>query len=319
MPIPQPVPSTPMNSIRWGLCCLFKEEPIHFAIRQATHLRRFDRATQMAMLSATILANGNALQAAITWCSNHGIGAFRVNSRIFPLKTHPEVGYRLAELPEHATIEQVYREAGRMAAGLGIRLSFHPDQFTLLSSPDAGVTARSEAELVYHAEVAEYIGADVITLHGGGAYGDKPAALRRLIQAIERLPDPVRSRLALENDDRVYTPVDLLPVCSATSTPFVYDVHHHRCLADGRSVEGITEQALATWNREPLFHLSSPKDGWRSANPRPHHDFIDPADLPSCWLPLTMTVEVEAKAKELALLRLQADLAAPRTSKLYKA
>lgn len=303
-----------MNRIRWGLCCLFKEEPIHFAIRQATHLRKFDRIDQLAMISATILANGKALQAAITWCSNHGIGAFRVNSRIFPLKTHPEIGYQLAELPEHAAIAQLYREAGRMAAGHGLRLSFHPDQFTLLSSPDTEVTARSMAELVYHAEVAEFIGADVITLHGGGAYGDKPTALQRLSRAIDRLPGPVRVRLALENDDRVYTPSDLLPICAATGIPFVYDVHHHRCLADGRTVEAITEQALATWNREPLFHLSSPKDGWQSANPRPHHDFIDPADLPSCWLPLTITVEVEAKAKELALQRLQADLAASQSS-----
>lgn len=303
-----------MNRIRWGLCCLFKEQPIHFAIRQATHLRKFDRTDQLTMLSATIVANGRALQAALTWCSTHGIGAFRVNSRIFPLKTHPEVGYQLAELPDFAAIEQIYREAGRMAAGSNLRLSFHPDQFTLLSSPDPEVTARSLAELVYHAEVAEYIGADVITLHGGGAYGDKQSALQRLIRAIDQLPEPVRSRLALENDDRVYTPADLLPICAATGIPFVYDVHHHRCLADGQTAEAITEQALTTWHREPLFHLSTPKDGWQSANPRPHHDFIDPADLPSCWLPLPITVEVEAKAKELALQKLLADLAGPQPS-----
>lgn len=303
-----------MIRIRWGLCCLFKEEPIHFAIRQATHLRKFDRVDQLAMLSATILANGKALQAAIAWCSNHGIGAFRVNSRIFPLKTHPDVGYQLAELPEHVAIEQLYRQAGRMAAGSNLRLSFHPDQFTLLSSPDPEVTARSMAELIYHAEVAEYISADVITLHGGGAYGDKQQALQRLIRTIDQLPEPVRTRLALENDDRVYTPADLLPICAATGIPFVYDVHHHRCLADGQTVEAITEQALATWNHEPLFHLSSPKDGWQSPNPRPHHDFIDLTDLPSCWLPLPITVEVEAKAKELALQRLHLDLAASQPS-----
>lgn len=298
-----------MNGIRWGLCCLFKEEPIHFAIRQAAYLRTFTRSEQLAMLSATIVANGKALQAAIAYCNSHGIGAFRVNSRILPLKTHPEIGYQLAELPEHATIIQLYRQAGRMAAQHDIRLSLHPDQFTLLSSPDAEVTARSLAELVYHAEVAEYIGADVITLHGGGAYGDKQTTLQRLIRTIDRLPSPVRTRLALENDDRIYTPVDLLPICAATGLPLVYDVHHHRCLADGKTVEAITEQALATWNREPLFHLSSPKEGWQSTNPRPHHDFIDPADLPGCWLPLAITVEVEAKAKELALQRLQTDLA----------
>jgi UV DNA damage endonuclease len=297
-----------MNGIRWGLCCLFQEEPIHFGVRQATHLGKFDRNRQLAMLSATVLANGQALLAAIDYCADSGIGAFRVNSRIFPLKTHPRVGYEIADLPDRAAIAQTYQQAADRARLRNIRLSFHPDQFTLLSSPDAGVTARSLAELAYHAEAAETIGADVLTLHGGGGYGDKPAALARLTEAILRLPEPVRSRLALENDDRTYTPADLLPICAATGVPLVYDVHHHRCNPDGLTVDQATQRALATWNREPLFHLSSPRDGWSSANPRPHHEYIDPGDVPDCWRALGVTVEVEAKAKELALRRLLHDL-----------
>jgi UV DNA damage endonuclease len=81
----------------------------------------------------------------------------------------------------------------------------------------------------------------------------------------------------------------------------VYDVHHHRCLRDDLSVETATEQALSTWNREPLFHLSSPLAGWTAPKPRRHHDYIDLADFPDCWWNLTLTVEVEAKAKELAV------------------
>ena len=294
------------STIRWGLCCLFVNEPIRFGVRTATHLKKFDRARQLALLAGSVLANGQALVRAIEYCHRAGIGAFRVNSRIFPLKTHPEVGYRLAALPGHGDIEAVYRLAGEIAARLDIRLSLHPDQFTLLSSPDEGVTARSIDELVYQAGVAERIGADVITLHGGGAYGDRPAALARLAANLERLPAAVRSRLVLENDDRIYAPADLLPFCLQTGLPFVYDVHHHRCHPDGLTVEAVTDQALTTWNREPLFHLSSPRDGWQAANPRPHHDFIDPGDLPACWSGLRLTVEVEAKAKELALQRLLA-------------
>ena len=292
------------EGIRWGLCCLFVNEPIRFGVRTATHLKKFDRARQLELLAGSVLDNGRALVRAIEYCHRAGIGAFRVNSRIFPLKTHPEVGYRLADLPGHGDIEAVYRLAGETAARLDIRLSLHPDQFTLLSSPDEGVTARSIDELVYQARVAERIGADVITLHGGGAYGDRPAALARLAANLERLPAAVRSRLVLENDDRIYAPADLLPFCVQTGLPFVYDVHHHRCHPDGLTVEAVTEQALATWNREPLFHLSSPRDGWQAANPRPHHDFIDPGDLPACWSGRQLTVEVEAKAKELALQRL---------------
>ena len=301
------------EGIRWGLCCLFVNEPIRFGVRTATHLKKFDRDRQLELLAGSVLDNGRALVRAIEYCHRAGIGAFRVNSRIFPLKTHPEVGYRLVDLPGHAEIEAVYRLAGETAARLDIRLSLHPDQFTLLSSPDEGVTARSVAELVYQAGVAERIGADAITLHGGGAYGDRRAALARLEANLERLPETVRSRLVLENDDRIYTPADLLPLCARTGLPFVYDVHHHRCHPDGQSIEAVTEQALATWLREPLFHLSSPRDGWQGANPRPHHDYIDPGDLPACWAGRQLTVEVEAKAKELALQRLIA-AQAPRAA-----
>jgi UV DNA damage endonuclease len=114
----------------------------------------------------------------------------------------------------------------------------------------------------------------------------------------------------LENDDRSFTPQDLLPLCRRLRIPLVYDVHHHRCLPDGLSVEEATREAMATWRgREPHFHISSPRTGWKSADPRPHADYLDPRDLPRAWLTVPMTVDVEAKAKERAVLA----IATPRT------
>ena len=124
----------------------------------------------------------------------------------------------------------------------------------------------------------------------------------------------MRRRLTLENDDTTYTPADLLPLCRAAGVPLVYDVHHHRCLADGVSVERTTAAAMRTWNREPLFHVSSPIAGWSGAQPRRHHDYIDASDFPDCWRRRSITVEVEAKAKELAVLRLRDELRAARRS-----
>jgi UV DNA damage endonuclease len=95
-------------------------------------------------------------------------------------------------------------------------------------------------------------------------------------------------------------------MCADTGVPLVYDVHHHRCLPDGLSIEAATEQAAATWKREPLFHISSPIEGWRGPKPERHHDYIDPRDFPSAWKNRVLTVEVEAKAKELAVLQLLA-------------
>ncbi len=164
------------------------------------------------------------------------------------------------------------------------------------------------ADLRYQAEVAEWVGADVINIHAGGAYGNKDEALERLIMRIGGLPQNVRRRLTLENDDRLYTPRDLLPVCEKLAIPLVYDRHHHRCLPDGRNVEDTTQLALKTWDREPLFHISSPLKSWQNRNPRNHHDYINLDDFPECWLKLDITVEVEAKAKELAVLKLMREI-----------
>ena len=268
-----------------------------------------ERADQLARLAQLCLANADALTQAIAYCAGHGIGAFRINSQILPLKTHPVVGYRMEELPDAAAIIEAFRQAGRAAARDGIRLSMHPDQFVVLNSPQPAVVRSSLAELAYQAEFAEWTGVDVINVHGGGVYGERAAALARLEGVIDRLPAAIRTRLTLENDDRSYTPADLLPLCRRTGVPLVYDIHHHRCLPDGRSVEETTAAASGTWNREPLFHLSSPKNGWgEGVDAKPHHDFINPADFPALWCPLAITIEVEAKAKELAVAQLAAEL-----------
>jgi UV DNA damage endonuclease len=229
-------------------------------------------------------------------------------SWILPAKTHPTVGYDITELRDSGAIVTAFHECGRLAARLGIRTVFHPDQFVVLNSQRPAVVSSAIDELEYHAQIAEWVGADVINIHVGGAYGDKAKALDQFAKNVEQLSDAARSRLTIENDDTIFTPSDLLPLCRSTGLPLVYDVHHHRCLPDVLSVEAATELALTTWNREPLFHLSSPLAGWTGPRPRRHHDYIDVADFPDCWWNLALTVEVEAKAKELALQALLRDL-----------
>ena len=294
--------------IRFGLCCIFKKAPIKFRHTTAKFQSRFDRPRQLDHLAALCRHNAQSLLSALTFCRDHGIGDFRINSQILPLKTHPDAGYDIYQLPDAVTIISDFQKCGAFCRRHNIRTTFHPDQFILLSSPRPDVTEKSVHELVYQAEVAQWVGADVINIHGGGAYGDKPAALKRLAKEIEKLPAAVRTRLTLENDDRTYTPAELLPVCRNLEIPLVYDVHHHRCLPDEVGVEKTTEAVLSTWPREPLFHLSSPLNGWTGKNPAPHHDYIVPADFPYCWKDLTITIEVEAKAKELAILKLKKDL-----------
>jgi UV DNA damage endonuclease len=77
--------------------------------------------------------------------------------------------------------------------------------------------------------------------------------------------------------------------------------------------EKATMEAIKTWGtREPLFHISSPKNGWSEPKKNEHHDYIAIEDFPAHWLSLILdnkvTLEVEAKAKELAIFRIAAEL-----------
>lgn len=297
--------------MRFGLCCIFVKEPIKFRGTTARALRGLSRSEQCARLSAFCLANAQSLLDAVHAVHGLGIGAFRVTTPFFPRYTHPEVGYTLDDLPAGEEIRAELAEVNQLRSRLDIRLGFHPDQFVSISSPREDVVRRSVAELEYQGLLAEMVGADVINIHAGGRQGGKDAALHRLTDNFALLSERVRSRFSLENDDLSYTVEDLVPVCDRLGIPLVYDVHHHRCNPDGLSVREATRRALATWQRcgrEPLFHLSSPRGGWESRNPRLHADYIDPADFPDCWRDLDVTVDVEAKAKELAVVRLMSDL-----------
>jgi len=264
-------------------------------------MQRFKRKEQLRRLSSICLANGKALLDSIKYCADNHIGCFRVNSRILPLKTHPFIGYNLSVLPDSIRIKNIFSECRKNMRKHKIRLTFHPDQFVVLNSPVKDVVCRSVEELIYQAEISRLIGADVINIHAGGGYNDKVSALKRLGQAILKLSKNIKSRLAIENDDRIFTPSDLIPFCRDFCVPFIYDIHHHRCNPDKLSTRQAAAQAVKTWDREPVFHVSSPKNGWNGPHIRRHSDYIDINDFPREWKRLNITVEVEAKAKELAV------------------
>lgn len=297
--------------MRYGLCCLFTQEKISFRTTTAKALLAMKRSEQLLKLSGICHDNARNLLQAVHVCHELGIGAFRIMSPLFPRMTHPEVGYGVAELPDGDAIRQLLGATRIFARQHDLRLSFHPDQFVVVSSPHPAVVASSIRELEYQAYLAEEVGADVITIHAGGVYGDKKMALKRFYQVFSDLPETIRIRLTLENDDQSYTVRDLLPICARLSIPLVYDVHHHRCNPDGLSIEEATQLAAETWQvsgREQYCHLSSPRAGWGAADPKPHADYIDPADVPACWLGRAMTVDIEAKAKELAVVTLMTEL-----------
>ncbi len=303
--------------IRWGLCCQFVDAT-SIKFRTATHryVSGLEPDARRDYLAAIARDNAAALARAVEFCHVLGIGAFRINSQILPLATHPVTGYTLGSLDEAADLAAEFAAVRPLAASLGIRLSFHPDQFVVLNSERESVREASRQELEVQAFLAELVGADLLTLHVGGAAGGVAAAIERLERALDTVSPRVRSRLGFENDDRLFSPADLLPFCSRTGVAMVYDSHHHRCHPDALSVEEVSLHAAETWagrdlslgfaSREPYFHVSSPRDGWVAKNPRPHADYVDPADVPPVWRLMDITVDVEAKEKERAVLAVKA-------------
>lgn len=307
MPRARPAKRRAGGRLRLGLCCGFAaNDTLRFRTTTVRYASTLKGAARVSFLLDLAEHNVSTLGGTVRWCAEHGIFAFRVNSGLLPLYTHAIAGYRLSDDGRPAMLREKLVSVGREARELGVRLSFHPDQFVVLGSARESTIVASIEELEYQAECAELLGAEQLTLHGGGAVGGKEQALGRLRDCLPRLSARARERLVLENDDRVYTVRDLLPLCRDQGVPLLYDVHHHRCNPDGLSVADATRAAVETWGgREPYFHVSSPAAGWSNGDPRPHADFIKPSDVPREWLELKATVDVEAKKKELAVLRLQ--------------
>lgn len=299
--------------IRFGLCCLFKNENIKFRLATARNLLFLEKSVGLDKLSELCFNNVKSLFKALEFINGKGIKAFRVSSRIFPLYTHSECGYRIEQLKDSKEILNTLDMVKKYAKINDIRLSFHPDQFVLLSSPDPEILKNSLYELDYQAMVAELIGADVINIHLGGSYGNKTEVLKRVEKNFNtKLHGKVKELLTFENDDKIYTSKDVYEICKRLEARMVYDVHHHRCNSDGLSIEEATDLCISTWKGkgEPYFHISSPKYGWESKHSQGHSDYINIADFPAYWLELkqNITVDIEAKNKELAVFKLMKEL-----------
>ncbi len=300
------------SHIRLGLCCIFKKQKIKFRFLTAKFILSLTPNKRLKKISEICTHNCISLLNAVQYCNSSGIKAFRILSPLLPRYTHPVVGHYLEKLPDFEYIMKTLSSVKEFSKKNDIRLSFHPDPFVVINSPNEFTQKKSIEELEYQGLLAELVGADVINIHAGGHYGNKKESLERFVRATELLSEKVRNRLTIENDDINYTVKDLLPVFKETHIPLVYDVHHHRCNPDGLSIQEATQSCISTWKRirkEPYFHISSPKNGWNNGNPKPHDDYINFSDFPQEWLILkSFTLDIEAKAKELAVQKLKSDI-----------
>ena len=260
------------------------------------------------------------------------IRMYRMSSDLAPYATHPDMPQFHGQVAE---CDAELAAIGAKARRLGIRLSFHPSQFVVLNSPDPGLVGRSIADLASQAEMLDRMGLGpeaVLVIHLGGTYGDRDTARQRWVQTWERrLPAHVKARLVLENDDIRFDAADALWVHQRTGVRLIFDHHHFWCL--NRAGLGLAEAAgafLDTWPAgvRPKMHFSSPRTAMKEVKrPVPgtrrqevkllapvltaHAELVNPFEFATFLRMLpgrVFDVMVEAKAKDLAVLRLRRDL-----------
>ncbi|MDT8902422.1 UV DNA damage repair endonuclease UvsE [Anaeroselena agilis] len=270
-----------------------------------------DPLGRIGRLRRLMTANLETTLRILRYNAAHGIHVYRFTSKTVPLATHPLA----ADWDYIADGGPLWREIGDYARLHGMRVSAHPDHYTLLNSPKPEVLAASLADLDYHARMFEAMGlppSPSLVLHVGGQYREKNAALRRFAGNFARLPDRLAARLMLENDDKIFTAAEVLGLCEELGRPMVLDIHHHR-VNGGGDLEELWPRIAATWGEAtPKIHVSSPKD---DKDMRAHADYVDPADvLPFLRLAREtgrdLDVMVEAKRKDEAMFRLVEGLAA---------
>lgn len=256
------------------------------------------------------LKNAIDLEKIIQWNNDTGIKLYRMTSDLFPWVSE----YEISDLPDYTEISKVLKSAGKKAIEGGQRLTFHPSPYSVLASQSESVVIKAIKELRQHGEIMDIMELDrstfyPINIHVNTAKPTKEDAAKRFCDNFQKLPDSVKKRLVVENDDKksAFTPRDLYDlVYSKIGIPITFDFHHYKCNPDGEvPEEEALNLCLSTWKESrAITHYSDSRKIYEdiSAKEVAHSDWIWTKELPTYGN--SFDIELEVKMKELALLKL---------------
>ena len=150
----------------------------------------------------------------------------RLSSDILPVYTQHEWSYFWRRSDVVAYAERAFGEVGELARSRGVRLSFHPGQFTVLASANPGIVERSIEEFEYHNDMIRWMGYGKTfqdfkcNVHISGKQGPQG-----IIDVLPRLSPEARNTLTIENDEISWgldASLELVDHCA-----LVLDIHHH--------------------------------------------------------------------------------------------
>ena len=256
-------------------------------------------------LKETVGNNLDCLLKILMFNEEHKILFFRITSDLVPFASHPANTFNWQE---HFRSE--FEEIGEFIRKKGIRISMHPDQFTLINSVDKDIFSRSCKELAYHAQILDLMKLDTrakIQIHVGGVYKNKEKSMKRFVKRYFRLDSSIRCRLAVENDDRLYNVADCLKIGGETGLPMLFDVFHHGVNRTDTTVNGALRLSSKTWNLKtdgiPMVDYSSQRIG---GSPRQHAESIELRQFKNFLketFPVDFDLMLEIKDKEKSAIK----------------
>lgn len=252
------------------------------------------------------LENLKDLLKILYWNKENGVSFLRLSSDIFPFASHKDYMYSLD------FADEILKKIGKFVKTNNMRLTMHPGQYTLLSSPNENITNNSIEDLKHHCDVLDRIGVDqngVIIIHGGGSYSNKIKTIKRIKENILKLPENVKNRLVLENCEMSYNIDDLLPISKELLVPIVIDFHHNEIFQSSKPIEEYYEEIFNIWkirNIKPKVHISNSVPGVHPTDNktlrRKHSDLIHYIHDSLLKIDIPIDIMVEAKLKEQALI-----------------
>jgi len=254
-------------------------------------------------LIETIGANLECLERILHYNIEKGLLFFRISSDIVPFASHPicKTDWAKHFKRELASLGGLIRESG-------MRISMHPDQFTLLNSPSEDVTRRSIAELEYHCMLLDAMGLDdtaKVQIHVGGVYSDMESAIERFCARYKTLGAQIKNRLVIENDHRLYSLRDCLQLSKQIKIPVLFDSFHHECLNNGETFRNAVIAASSTWTKDDgllMCDYSSQKPDAAWGTHTEHIDITLFRDFINRMRGLDFDIMLEIKDKEKSAL-----------------
>jgi UV DNA damage endonuclease len=301
-----------------GLCCHYIEprqkkngttEYVNIAAEKLLQLKSFkENKYSGSYVLETYRSNAANLLSVIKRVKKEGFSVYRMSSNLFPL-----FDLISEDIKNDSALLNTLSSIGSFVTENNMRVTFHPDQYCVLSSDSESVVANSIKILDYHAWVMDKMNLPQSPFYAINVHGGKRGNSDKLVSAIESLPQNIRGRLTLENDESCYSVSQLFDVYKRTNTPIVFDSHHHTFNDGGMPSEQAFEISCQTWSGvKPITHLSNTEPGMEKdsfMNRRKHSDYVH--YIPDWQLNANnaglIDIDFEFKMKNLAIAKAKKD------------